>query len=665
MTPTLLLLAGLYSGAAHAANVLYCVDATMGTDAMADALAASGHTVTTDTDVEGTCDTAIGTAAYDLVVVSLSDSAFSMPNLDAWMIAGMPTIDLDRRASGGEAVWTAYGISPTGVNLSTLGSFDASVSTGLPGTIALTNPGWSTVYSASFTSSVAGTSLAAFEDGYSGAMQFGDVIIQSVAPDAADSSQYTDMVQFFANEVTLLAGVATDMDGDGHDDVAYGGDDCDDSNAAVHPGAGETWYDGIDGNCDGWSDYDQDRDGYDTDDSGGTDCNDTNSSINPGATEVADGIDNDCDGTVDGGSPGDADGDGLSDADELIFGSNPNDADSDGDGMDDSEEYDTGTDPWDRDTDDDGLSDGAEYNVYFCDPLVRDTDGDSLGDALEVGRNYKTDYTAGNYFVPDADTLTTTDPNDADTDDDGLKDSTEDANHDGAMTGSETDPTLIDTDMDDVQDGTELGLAAAQTPDTDASKFVADADPSTTTDPLERDSDGGTAADGTEDLNHDGKIDSLECDPNDGTDDQDCSDDDHDGLSAAEEAGYGTDPLNPDSDGDGIEDGIEVFTSTDPAKADTDGDGLADGAEDANRSGEVDAGETDPRTADTDGGGVPDGVEKWSGADPLDPADDVVDSGEEPSFIYAGRGCDATGTPAAFGGLLLGLAAISARRRGR
>ena len=90
-----------------------------------------------------------------------------------------------------------------------------------------------------------------------------------------------------------------DSDGDGYEAEAYGGTDCNDEQATVHPGAYENYYDGLDANCDGLSDYDADEDGFDSDNFGGDDCDDTDFNINPNGVEVPrDGIDQDCDGAL-------------------------------------------------------------------------------------------------------------------------------------------------------------------------------------------------------------------------------------------------------------------------------------------------------------------------------------------------------------------------------
>ena len=83
-----------------------------------------------------------------------------------------------------------------------------------------------------------------------------------------------------------------DADGDGWD---WGKGDCDDRDGAIHPEAPETWYDGVDSDCGLDSDYDADRDGFDTVEYGGTDCNDQDGAVHPGADEVwYDGVDQDC-----------------------------------------------------------------------------------------------------------------------------------------------------------------------------------------------------------------------------------------------------------------------------------------------------------------------------------------------------------------------------------
>ena len=124
-----------------------------------------------------------------------------------------------------------------------------------------------------------------------------------------------------------------DTDGDGYGDpgsavracsapagTVSNASDCDDADAAIHPGATESdCLDPIDYNCDGSvGDTDADGDGY----SACADCDDADADVSPAVTEVCDGRDDDCDGTVDGpGAIGgatwyaDTDGDGFGDPD--------------------------------------------------------------------------------------------------------------------------------------------------------------------------------------------------------------------------------------------------------------------------------------------------------------------------------------------------------------
>jgi len=113
-----------------------------------------------------------------------------------------------------------------------------------------------------------------------------------------------------------------------------------------------------------------------------------------------------------------------------------------------------------------------------------------------------------------------TDPNRTDTDDDGVLDGDElaynsDSDNDGLINAR--DP---DSDNDGLFDGTEVGVTQPLA-DTDLSQghFIPDADPTTTTSPVDADSDNGSISDGDEDANHNGKIDDNETDPNNGNDD--------------------------------------------------------------------------------------------------------------------------------------------------
>ena len=92
-----------------------------------------------------------------------------------------------------------------------------------------------------------------------------------------------------------------------------------------------------------------------------------------------DGFGNECD--------DDNDNDGLTDSEEIAWGSNPFLADTDGDGLNDYLESLLGTYYYLTDTDNDGLSDYQEY-YWKTNPLVIDTDGDydndGVGDSSDV-----------------------------------------------------------------------------------------------------------------------------------------------------------------------------------------------------------------------------------------------------------------------------------------
>lgn len=209
------------------------------------------------------------------------------------------------------------------------------------------------------------------------------------------------------------------------------------------------------------------------------------------------------------------------------------------------------------DTDADGLTDEAEEKIG-TDPNNPDTDGDGLKDGEEVN-----DYN--------------TDPLKADTDGDGLKDGEEVKTH-------KTDPLKADTDGDGLRDGDEIN------------KYK--------TNPINADTDGDGLKDGEEVNTH--KTDPLKADT------------DGDTLKDGDEVNrHKTDPLKADTDGDGLNDGSEVNTTkTDALKADTDTDGLTDG-EEVNRY------KTNPLDIDTDKGTINDGEEVRRGTNPLVSSDDV------------------------------------------
>ena len=82
----------------------------------------------------------------------------------------------------------------------------------------------------------------------------------------------------------------------------------------------------IDQDCDGIDPQDADGDGFISSDTGGDDCDDTNPDIHPGAEEVCDSVDNNCDGQVGDDDPAvaapqwcmDTDNDGFGDPATLV-----------------------------------------------------------------------------------------------------------------------------------------------------------------------------------------------------------------------------------------------------------------------------------------------------------------------------------------------------------
>lgn len=184
-----------------------------------------------------------------------------------------------------------------------------------------------------------------------------------------------------------------DVDGDGYS--GGGGSDCWDNNAAVYPGVPEV-ADGVDQDCDGEV-SDDDGDGYTEQ---GGDCDDSNVSSHPEGTEIVDGADQDCDGINDNNTVAyDDDGDGYtelegdcSDGDVNVY---PSASDEDLDGVDNN--CDGLVDGGQSDPDADGYTaaagdcDDADPNAYSGNPEIADGVDNDCDGVIDEGTAWRDD----------------------------------------------------------------------------------------------------------------------------------------------------------------------------------------------------------------------------------------------------------------------------------
>ena len=380
----------------------------------------------------------------------------------------------------------------------------------------------------------------------------------------------------------------------------------------------------------------------------------------------------------------DSDGDGILDGEEFQIGTDPYDWDTDDDGRGDGEFLGEGpipTDPFDFDTDNDGLGDGVEvFGANTTNPLSVDTDGDGLCDG-----GAETPFIGlGNPLDPRCFTGVGDHPNPngfgEDRDGDGVLPAATigDSFSPGCVLAAgtcETDPNNPDSDSDGILDGIEA-LAFSTSRSTafidergrpTRAVYPSAADPPTVfscLNPLDADSDDDGLPDGFEDANQDGNWDFLVTDfdfaehagsggvrPPDPEETNPCDPDtDRDSnpgsvnsfgaaggnSSDAEERQRGTNPLDFDSDNDLLDDGVEVAfvcVAPDPVEVDNDNDGLLnedpiDGL-DNDGDGLVDEDpedftfitvpNLDPNIRDSDADGILDGLEDFNLNDQFEP----------------------------------------------
>ncbi len=323
-----------------------------------------------------------------------------------------------------------------------------------------------------------------------------DAIHPGATEDCDDSDQDCDGT--VDEEATDASNWYTDGDGDGYGDpdaltracdqpanTVTNASDCDDGDEAVNPDL--VWHQDADG--DGYGDPDTSTTACEvppSHTSNDTDCDDTHAGTYPGAAETCDGVDTDCDGTVDEDSTdaptwyGDGDGDGyglLTDAttacdapsNTVAWGTDCDDGDASISPA-AVELCDTVDNDCDHAIDEDDAEDASTWYA--------DTDGDGLGDpdssttACEVPASY-TDNTLdcddGDATIGGESTWY------ADEDGDGFGDAGETIDSCNAPTGYGSDATDCDDASDDVHPGA-MALCDGQANDCDTAASWTEAD---------------------------------------------------------------------------------------------------------------------------------------------------------------------------------------------